>query len=159
VDSGGTEEFKKELKVKFENEEGIDEGGVKKEFFQLIFEQLLDPQFGMFVENPETRRYWINHVSLDLDEFKLIGILIGLAIYNGVILDVAFPIGLYKKLMGSRLSFADLESVNPVCLSVSLPLPLMFNTETDSLPFYLLHLKTTTTTTEGVQRSQTDARV
>lgn len=116
VENNNTILFKKELKIKFDGEEGIDEGGVKKEFFQLIFEQLLDPQFGMFHNFPETRKYWINHTSNDLDEFKLIGILLGLAIYNGVTLNLAFPVGLYRKLMGTHLNFVDLEEVNPVCL-------------------------------------------
>ena len=42
--------FKKKLKVKFVGEPGIDEGGVKKEFFQILIKQLFDPNYGMFVE-------------------------------------------------------------------------------------------------------------
>jgi hypothetical protein len=38
------------LKVKFIGEPGVDQGGVSKEFFQLIFKQLLNLDFGMFVE-------------------------------------------------------------------------------------------------------------
>ena len=34
------EDLKKPLKVQFVGEEGIDEGGVQKEFFQLIFAQV-----------------------------------------------------------------------------------------------------------------------
>jgi ubiquitin-protein ligase E3 A len=29
-------------------EPGIDEGGVRKEFFQLLIKNLFDPQYGMF---------------------------------------------------------------------------------------------------------------
>ena len=36
------EDLKKPLKVQFQGEDGIDEGGVQKEFFQLIFAQILD---------------------------------------------------------------------------------------------------------------------
>lgn len=42
--------FKKKLKVKFIGEPGVDEGGVKKEFFQILIKQLFDPMYGMFVE-------------------------------------------------------------------------------------------------------------
>lgn len=39
-------ELRKQLVVEFEGEQGIDEGGVSKEFFQLITEQLFCPDFG-----------------------------------------------------------------------------------------------------------------
>ena len=42
----GPQAFKRELKIKFANEEGVDEGGVKKEFFQLIVRHLFDVEYG-----------------------------------------------------------------------------------------------------------------
>ena len=39
------QEMKKELKVVFANEEGIDQGGVKREFFQLLVEELFNPLY------------------------------------------------------------------------------------------------------------------
>ena len=42
--------FKKKLKVKFIGEPGVDEGGVKKEYFQILMKSLFDPMYGMFVE-------------------------------------------------------------------------------------------------------------
>lgn len=44
-------DFKKPLKVKFEGEVGIDEGGLVKEWFQLLVAQIFSPQYGMFVRN------------------------------------------------------------------------------------------------------------
>lgn len=44
----GNQNFRKPLKVKFEGEQGVDEGGVKKEFFMLMTRQLFDPDYGMF---------------------------------------------------------------------------------------------------------------
>lgn len=49
-----------------------------------------------------------------LEEIKLIGLLLGLAIYNGVILDVHFPQALYKKLMDQPVSLRDLKDLDPV---------------------------------------------
>jgi hypothetical protein len=43
------QEMKKELKVVFANEEGIDEGGVKREFFQLLVEELFNPLYVFFL--------------------------------------------------------------------------------------------------------------
>eukprot|EP00955_Chlamydomonas_euryale_P024990 263147-Chlamydomonas_euryale.AAC.2 len=46
-------------------------------------------------------------------EFELVGILIGLAIYNSHILDFSFPRVLYKRLMGLPVELADLRELQP----------------------------------------------
>jgi len=108
-----SEDLKKELRVHFVGEEAIDEGGVQKEWFQLIVREIFDPKYGMFIQNTETRTYWFNSISTDYIEFQLIGMLLGLAIYNGVILDVHFPRVLYRKLMGISYTLQDLKDTNP----------------------------------------------
>lgn len=64
--------------------------------------QVFSPAFGMFKEDPDTKLIWFNPDAFDAGaskvQFELIGSLIGLAIYNSVILDVNFPLILYKKL-------------------------------------------------------------
>lgn len=49
-------------------------------------------------------------------QFTLIGIVLGLAIYNNVILAVNFPMVVYRKLMGKKGSFEDLADWNPVSI-------------------------------------------
>lgn len=106
--------FKKELKVKFTGEQGVDQGGVKKEFFQLVVRQIFDPAYGMFNYNTERRVYWFNQFSYEPNiKFELIGFVIGLALYNSVILDLHFPRVVYKKLLGLELSFEDLVDYSP----------------------------------------------
>lgn len=41
-------DLKKQLVVEFEGEQGVDEGGVSKEFFQLVVEEIFNPDYGMF---------------------------------------------------------------------------------------------------------------
>lgn len=41
--------LKKQLVVEFEGEQGIDEGGVSKEFFQLVVEEIFNPDYGKSV--------------------------------------------------------------------------------------------------------------
>jgi hypothetical protein len=48
----------KPLKVHFMGEEGVDEGGVQKEFFQLVIRQIFDPAFCMFSYDEDTRLFW-----------------------------------------------------------------------------------------------------
>ena len=108
------DDLKKPLKVQFVGEEGIDEGGVQKEFFQLIMSQIFDVSYGMFEYDEDARVFWFNRSSLENErEFELIGVLLGVAIYNGVILDMRFPHVLYKKLMRQPLGLRDLKRAFP----------------------------------------------
>lgn len=94
-------DLQKPLKVEFVGEQGVDEGGVRKEFFQIMVREVFDPAFGMFVYNAETTRtFWFNRFSFEsTDEFRLIGILLGLALYNSIILDLHLPRLVYRKLL------------------------------------------------------------
>ncbi len=67
------ESLKKQLKVVFDGEEGIDEGGVQKEWFHLILREIFDPNFGMFSHTSDNRFYWFSSNSSDYEEFELIG--------------------------------------------------------------------------------------
>eukprot|EP00743_Colponemidia_sp_Colp-15_P004177 GILK01004507.1.p1 GENE.GILK01004507.1~~GILK01004507.1.p1 ORF type:complete len:764 (-),score=138.27 GILK01004507.1:85-2061(-) len=107
-------ELKKPLKVHFIGEEGVDEGGVQKEFFQLLLKQLFDPAYAMFIADEENRTFWFNVNSFETNlQFELIGLILGLAIYNGVILDVHFPMVVYKKLMDIPPTLQDIKDMNP----------------------------------------------
>ena len=103
-----------ELKVKFSGEQGVDEGGVRKEFFILLIRQIFDPNYGMFSYNKKTRLYWFNHYSFEPKiKYELIGKIFGLAIYNNTILDVKFPIVVYKKLLGIKPNLDDMKECDP----------------------------------------------
>ena len=51
-------QLRKQLVVEFEGEQGIDEGGVSKEFFQLIVEEIFNPDYGMFFNMDDTQMMW-----------------------------------------------------------------------------------------------------
>lgn len=69
----------------------------------------------MFTCQPENGTVWFNPTSFESDaQFTLIGIVLGLAIYNNIILDIHFPMVVYKKLMGKRGTYHDLEDFNKV---------------------------------------------
>ncbi|KAJ3175238.1 hypothetical protein HDU87_006320 [Geranomyces variabilis] len=105
-------DLKKPLKVRFVGggEEGMDQGGVQKEFFQVIMNMLLDPSYGMFTYDEDTRYSWINGASLESEqEFELVGSIVGLALYNGVILDVHFPRVMYKRLLDEAPNLEDIK--------------------------------------------------
>uniref|UniRef100_A0A1B6DL92 HECT domain-containing protein n=1 Tax=Clastoptera arizonana TaxID=38151 RepID=A0A1B6DL92_9HEMI len=107
-------DFKKPLKVTFIGEEAEDAGGVRKEFFMLLLKEILDPKYGMFKSYDETNAIWFSEESFE-DEvmFFLIGLLCGLAIYNFTIIDLPFPLALYKKLLNEPISLQDINDLSP----------------------------------------------
>lgn len=97
--------FKKQMKVKFVGEEGVDQGGVKKEFFHLLMKELFNPNYAMFEQKLDGRYLWFNKLSLETRvNFELIGSLLALAIYNSVLLPAPFPKAVYKKLLNEHVT-------------------------------------------------------
>uniref|UniRef100_A0A667XSD0 HECT and RLD domain containing E3 ubiquitin protein ligase 4 n=1 Tax=Myripristis murdjan TaxID=586833 RepID=A0A667XSD0_9TELE len=107
-------DYKKPLKVIFVGEEAVDAGGVRKEFFLLIMRELLDPKYGMFRYYEESRLIWFSNKTFeDIDLFHLIGVICGLAIYNLTIVELHFPVALYKKLLKRNPNLDDLKELMP----------------------------------------------
>lgn len=101
--------LKNPLKVQFRGEPGMDEGGLTKEFFHLITQELFHPKYGMFTLKNESF-WWLKQDSLDCNlNFELVGMLMGLAIYNKTLLDLKFPLALYKKLIIDHCLKRDLH--------------------------------------------------
>eukprot|EP00871_Galdieria_phlegrea_P003686 jgi/Galph1/4318/GphlegSOOS_G2983.1 len=114
ISNADPRELRKPLRVVFLGEEGVDEGGLQKEFFQLIILELFAPDYGMFVYNEQTRYHWFCVDCFEVeDNFKLVGIIIGMAIYNGVILDLHFPPLIYKKLLDWPSDLDDVKEAFP----------------------------------------------
>ncbi|KAJ2078361.1 hypothetical protein H4R24_004531 [Coemansia sp. RSA 988] len=111
------QDLRKQLKVRFVGEEGVDEGGVQKEFFQLIVRDVFSPKYGIFRASESSHYHWFRpqaESSQDtLEEIRLTGQLIGLAVYNAVILDIHLPPAIYKKLLGVPVTRDDLRQVDP----------------------------------------------
>lgn len=108
--------LKKPLKVRFidSGEMGVDQGGIQKEFFQIVVDKFLNPVYGMFAYDEETRLSWIDGSSKERSStFEAFGIIQGLALYNGAILRLNFPSAIYKKLLDDDLDLEDLKSVFP----------------------------------------------
>ncbi|XP_018008097.1 probable E3 ubiquitin-protein ligase HECTD2 [Hyalella azteca] len=93
-------DLKKKLKVTFEGEPGLDMGGLTKEWFILLIKQIFKPENKMFVYHPSKRLYWFSLGQLgNQRHYNLIGVLMGIAVYNSIILDIHFPSICYKKLL------------------------------------------------------------
>ena len=87
-----------------EGEEGVDHGGVQQEFFRILFGQALDPTYGMFVVDEQTRMTWFQSGSFEpLYKFEMLGILMSIAVFNSITLPVTFPLAFYRKLLGLKV--------------------------------------------------------
>jgi len=102
-------ELRKKLRIKFKDEEGIDAGGVTKEFFQLISEELFDVHSALWTQRFGDGVTWFNSDNTwDENGYEQVGLLVGLALYNNVLLDVRFPQALYRLLLNKPLGMEDL---------------------------------------------------
>ncbi|MEE6461871.1 hypothetical protein FKM82_001435 [Ascaphus truei] len=55
-------DLKKPLKVIFDGEEAVDDGGVTKEFFLLLLKELLNPIYGMFTFYQDSNLIWFSDI-------------------------------------------------------------------------------------------------
>ncbi|XP_064141638.1 probable E3 ubiquitin-protein ligase HERC3 isoform X6 [Loxodonta africana] len=107
-------DLKKPLKVIFDGEEAVDAGGVTKEFFLLLLKELLNPIYGMFTYYQDSNLLWFSDTCfVEHNWFHLIGIICGLAIYNSTVVDLHFPLALYKKLLNVKPGLEDLKELSP----------------------------------------------
>ncbi|KAL4922318.1 hypothetical protein BDW62DRAFT_51359 [Aspergillus aurantiobrunneus] len=104
-------ELMRPLKVQMgmdEGEEGLDHGGVQQEFFRLLMAEALDPSYGMFTTDSRTRVSWFQPCPWEpLYKFELLGLLMSLAVYNGLTLPLNLPTAFYRKLLGLKVKHLD----------------------------------------------------
>ena len=84
-------------------EEGVDQGGLAQEFFQEIIPEVFGEPLRLFTETEEnTGLYYPNPAAVDLErlqQYARFGVLLGLAIHNGFILPVQFPLLFYERII------------------------------------------------------------
>lgn len=103
------------LKITFMGEPGIDAGGLLREWFGIVCKEIFSDKLGLFVPTKgEDMSYWINPLSGEknanhLQYFRFAGILMGKALFEGLVLDVHLALPLLKHILGVPISFTDLE--------------------------------------------------
>lgn len=111
-------EHRKKLFITFRGEEGLDYGGVAREWFFLLSHEVLNPMYCLF-EYADKNNYslQINPASSinpdHLDYFKFVGRFIAMALFHGKFIYSGFTLAFYKQLLGKPLMMKDLESIDP----------------------------------------------
>lgn len=111
------EDLRRQLKVVFEGEQGVDEGGLAREFFRLLSARVFTADCGLFdpAVAQNARVLWFDkNSSQGLTDFWLAGVILGLVVYNNMPgLDVSFPSVVFKKIKDEPLGLEDLRKVHP----------------------------------------------
>lgn len=106
------------LSVRFYNEEGVDAGGVTREWFQILARQMFNPDYALFQPcAADKQTFQPNRASMVNPEhllfFKFVGRVIGKAIYDGRLMDAHFARSLYRQILGKPVDYRDVEWVDP----------------------------------------------
>lgn len=110
-------DLKKRLMIKFEGEDGLDYGGLSREFFFLLSHEMFNPFYCLFEYSAhDNYTLQINPNSgvnpEHLNYFKFIGRVVGLGIFHRRFLDAYFIVSFYKMILKKKITLADLESVD-----------------------------------------------
>ncbi|KAK9270546.1 hypothetical protein L1049_026127 [Liquidambar formosana] len=112
-----TQDLKGRLTVHFQAEEGIDAGGLTREWYQLLSRVIFDKGALLFttVGNDSTFQPNPNSVyqTEHLSYFKFVGRVVGKALFDGQLLDVHFTRSFYKHILGAKVTYHDIEAIDP----------------------------------------------
>jgi len=111
-------DMRKRLMVKFQGEEGLDYGGVAREWLYLLSHEMLNPYYGLFQYSRED--IYTLQINSDssinpdhLSYFHFVGRIMGIALFHGHYIDGGFTMPFYKMLLNKSISLADIEAVDP----------------------------------------------
>uniref|UniRef100_A0A672IZT6 E3 ubiquitin-protein ligase n=1 Tax=Salarias fasciatus TaxID=181472 RepID=A0A672IZT6_SALFA len=112
------QDLRRRLWIIFPGEEGLDYGGVAREWFFLLSHEVLNPMYCLFeYAGKDNYCLQINPASFinpdHLKYFKFIGRFIAMALFHGKFIDTGFSLPFYKRILNKPLSLKDLESVDP----------------------------------------------
>lgn len=116
------------IKVVFDGESEYEIGGPTREFFHLLVGQLFSPEFGLFCRCNDEGFLWFNTNSTkDPQMYQLAGTIVGLAIYNAILLPIRFPSILFKKIQNPNISFKihDYAKVDPIAANSIISMVMM----------------------------------
>lgn len=105
------------LTIKFNGEEGVDAGGVQREWYNELSKEIFNPNYALFIPAANGYAYQPSPFSTvnteHLSYFKFIGKMFGRALLDGNLMDAHFTRSFYKHMTGTPLNYTDLEDYDP----------------------------------------------
>uniref|UniRef100_A0A4W5RQ48 HECT-type E3 ubiquitin transferase n=1 Tax=Hucho hucho TaxID=62062 RepID=A0A4W5RQ48_9TELE len=111
------QDLRRRLWIIFPGEEGLDYGGVAREWFFLLSHEVLNPMYCLF-EYAGKDNYCLqinpaSYINPDhLKYFKFIGRFIAMSLFHGKFIDTGFSLPFYKRILNKPLALKDLESID-----------------------------------------------
>jgi E3 ubiquitin-protein ligase HUWE1 len=105
--------------ITFRGEEGIDAGGLTREWFELLCREMFNPSFSLFVAssgeggatfqpNPLSEAvYGLDGPGGARAWFQFVGRIMGKAVADGLVVDAHFTRSFYKHMLGHAVTFED----------------------------------------------------
>jgi len=117
VMSLGRDDMRKHWRVEFLGEPAIDAGGVTREWFQLVSEQLFDPDFGLWLSSVNNQMCMTINPASDIScpddhliYFRFLGRIMGRALFDRQLIKGHMVRHFYKHLLGWPITFEDLDA-------------------------------------------------
>jgi len=114
------EEIHGRLNVQFQGEEGVDAGGLTREWYQIMARSIFNEELALFTSCGNGATFQPNPNSIVQNEgvdhlqyFRFVGRFVAKALVDGQILDAYFTRSMYKHMLGQSLSYEDIEAVDP----------------------------------------------
>ena len=111
-------EMRGRLSVSFHGEEGVDAGGVSREWYSILARAMFDPSFALFVPSvggdatfQPNKDSAINPEHLSY--FTFCGRVVGKALLDGQLLDAYFTRSFYKHILRQPVLVEDIEAIDP----------------------------------------------
>ncbi|KAE8608612.1 hypothetical protein XENTR_v10011546 [Xenopus tropicalis] len=111
-------DLRRRLYIIMRGEEGLDYGGIAREWFFLLSHEVLNPMYCLF-EYAGKNNYCLqinpaSSINPDhLTYFRFIGRFIAMALYHGKFIDTGFTLPFYKRMLNKKPTLRDLESIDP----------------------------------------------
>ena len=107
----------KELKINFVGEVSYDAGGILREWFTILFQNLEGEHLNLFiVSDSQDFSYLINpflkKTNKNLEYFNFIGKLIGKALLDNITINICFNKLIYKLILEEEITFEDLVFID-----------------------------------------------
>eukprot|EP01114_Cavostelium_apophysatum_P006773 TRINITY_DN1823_c0_g1_i4.p1 TRINITY_DN1823_c0_g1~~TRINITY_DN1823_c0_g1_i4.p1 ORF type:complete len:3344 (-),score=945.09 TRINITY_DN1823_c0_g1_i4:44-10075(-) len=110
------EELKGRLTVHFVGEEGIDAGGVSREWYVILAKEMFNPNYCLFLPSPDGAFQPNKNSDINQDHiayFKFTGRVIGKALMDGQLMDAHFTRSFYKHILKQPVNYQDMEAIDP----------------------------------------------
>ncbi|KAG5177046.1 hypothetical protein JKP88DRAFT_202624 [Tribonema minus] len=111
------EEMRGRLHITFDGEEGIDAGGLTREWYSILAREIFNADYALFKAGADGVTFQPNALSTinpdHLAYFKFVGRIVGKAIADGQLLDAHFTHSFYKHILGVPVTYPDMEAIDP----------------------------------------------